>query len=219
MTAPLYDTIARIARHESEARSIAAVGRVVEVFPAGGGTADHAVTVKLRDTGLVLPRVPVAVGVMGAAAIPAVDDLVVVVFLEGDLHGPVVLGRLYHPGQDPPEHAEGEVVLRLPSGTSSPKLNLVVAGDEPAVRFDLPGDLRVELTEGRAAVEVGAMHLVLEAAGGGRAEVSAGGSSIVLKQDGDVTVSAVGTLKLEGATVEVSGTAKVKVSGAVVEIN
>ena len=93
MSSALYDSVARIARHEVNTRATAGVGRVVDIHPADGALPDHAVTVKMRDSGLVLPRVPVAVGVMGFAAIPAVDDLVVVLYLEGDYNAPVVVGR------------------------------------------------------------------------------------------------------------------------------
>lgn len=221
MTTSLYDSIARIARHESNARPVAAVGRVVEVFAAPDGAVppDHAVTVDLRDTGLVLPRVPVAVGVMGFAAIPAIDDLVVVVFLDGDYNAPVVIGRMYHPDQDPPKYDPGQIVLRLPSGESEPTTNLEIKGDEPSIHLDLPGEVVVDITEGKVLIQVAEMHVSIEGSGGGRAEIAAGGSSITLKKDGDVTVTAKGRLVMEAKDVEIKGQSSVKVRGAQVEIN
>jgi uncharacterized protein involved in type VI secretion and phage assembly len=218
VSAVLYESIARIARHEAGARAIAAVGRVAEIFPADGAQPDHAVTVELRDSGLVLPRVPIAVGVLGFAAIPAVDDLVVVVFAEGDYHAPVVVGRLYHPDQGPPKHAEGEIVLRLPSGSSDPKLELEVVGAEPVARLKLPGEVLVEIAEERVTLEVGKLHLTLDGSAG-RVEIAAGGSQITLKEDGDVAVSSSGKLTLEGTEVEISGSSRVKITGATVEVN
>jgi uncharacterized protein involved in type VI secretion and phage assembly len=217
----LYDSITRIARHESHARPIAGVGRVVDAFPSTEGAAptDHAVSIEMRDSGLVLPRVPVAVGVMGFATIPAVDDLVVVVFLEGDFNAPVVVGRLYHADHDPPTHGDGELVLRMPSGESDPKLNFVVKGEEPSICLELPGDVRLEIVEAKVMIQVGEMHVSVEGSGGGRAELAAGGSTITLKKDGDVSVSAAGKLTLEGTEVEVAGQSSVKVTGAQVEIN
>jgi uncharacterized protein involved in type VI secretion and phage assembly len=156
---------------------------------------------------------------MGFAAIPAVDDLVVVLFLEGDYNAPVVVGRIYSPDQDPPEHDADQIVLRLPSGSSEPKLELEIVGDEPSLRFMLPEDVTLEVVKDKVLIEVGDMHVSVETSGGGRAEVAAGGSTITLKKDGDVTVSATGKLILEGTEVEISGSAKVKVSGAQVEIN
>jgi uncharacterized protein involved in type VI secretion and phage assembly len=180
---------------------------------------DHAVSVKMRDSALVLPRVPVAVGAMGFAAIPAVDDLVLVVFLDGDVNAPVVAGRVYHPDQEPPPHARDEIVLALPSGSDPPDLNLVVKGAEPSIALAMPGEVTVKVLDAEVHIAVGAMKLIVEGAGGGRATLEAGGSRLVLKQDGDVTLEAKGALTLKGAQVEIKGDATVKVQGAQVEIN
>jgi uncharacterized protein involved in type VI secretion and phage assembly len=215
VTSGLIDAVARIARHEMAARAMAAAGVVTEVFTE----TDHAVTVELRDTKLVLPRVPVAVGLLGFAAIPAVGDLVLVLFLEGDRNAPVVAGRLYQPDLNPPEHAEDQAVLALPAGADEPKVKLVVDGATPKITLDLPGDVHLEIGDGVVHLDVGALHTRLDAAGGGRVEVAAGGSTITLKKDGDITVKAAGNLVLEGTEVQVKGSAKVSVKGAIVELN
>ena len=221
MSSALYDSVARIARHEASARAIAGVGKVVDAFPSPQGAAvpDHAVSVEMRDTGLVLPHVPVAVGAMGFAALPAIDDLVVVVFLEGDMNAPVVVGRIYHPDQNPPQHDAGQLVLRLPSGSSNPDLQAEIAGDPPSLKFTVGQDVSIEVTKEKVLVKAGDMQVSVETTGGGRAELSAGGSSITLKKDGDITLSSNGKLVLKGTEVEISGSAKVKISGAQMEIN
>ncbi len=219
MSVALYDSITRIARHEAKVRAHAGVGRVVDVFPANGGQQDHAVSVEMRDSKLVLPRVPIAVDAMGFAAIPAMDDLVVILFLEGDYNAPIVMGRLYHPDKNPPKHAEGEIVLRLPAGEAEPKLSMEILSAEPTYRLILPGEVKLQLMKDEIQMEVGAMHVHLTAAGGGRAEIAAGGSKITLKKDGDITISAQGKLNLEATEIKIAGQAKVAISGAQVEIN
>lgn len=215
----LFSSISRIARHEASARPIASVGKVTGIHPNDAALADHAVSVQLRDSGIILNGVPIAVGAMGFAAIPAVDDLVVVVFLEGDYHSPVVVGRLYHPDQEPPKHKDGQLVLRLPSGASTPDLECEITGDPAAVKLTLPGDVLIEIVKEKVAINVGDIKATLDGAGGGRMELAAGSSKITMKKDGDVTVKAAGKLKLEASEVEISGQAKVKVSGGVVEMN
>jgi len=218
VTTGLVSAVARIARHEAAGRATAAVGVVTDAFPAAPGSPpDHAVTVQLRDTGLLLPRVPVAVGVAGFAAIPTVGELVLVVFLEGDRNAPVVAGRLYHPDLEPPEHDTGELVLRLPA--SEPKVELVVAAQTPTVTLDLPGGVHVEIGEGKIHLDVGGLHAGLDEAGGGRIEVAAGGSSITLKQDGDIAITAVGNLAIDANDVTIRGRTAVTVQGAVVRLN
>ena len=221
MTSSLYESIARIARHETRARAISTVGVVSETFTAGGAENDYAVSVQVRDLGIVLKRVPVATGVMGFTAIPAVGDLVVILFLYGDYNSPVVVGRLYHPDQDPPEHSNDQIVLKLPSAAGEPKLDLLISGEEGSVLLKRIGESEVlfDMAEGKLQFGVGEMKVTLEAAGGGRAEIAAGGSTIVLKKDGDVSLKSSGKLKLEGSEVEISGSSKVTVTGATVDIN
>jgi phage baseplate assembly protein gpV len=218
VSAALFDSVARIARHELRAQATAGIGVVTEVHPAGVQK-DHAATVKMRDTGIVLPRVAIAVGMIGWAAIPDVDDVVVVLFMDGDVNAPVIAGRLYTPDRDAPKHAEGELVLALPPGAAQPDLELVVNGNAPSIKLELPGDVKIEIKDGSVKIAVGEMSISLTGSGGGRAEIAAGSSTLTLKKDGDVTLTAGGKLKLEGTEVEISGSSKVKVSGAQVEIN
>lgn len=218
MSAALFDSISRIARHEARARAVSGIGTVVDIHPSDADN-DHAVTVQMRDSGLVLPRVPIAVGVMGYAAIPAVDDLVVITFLEGDLNAPVVVGRLYHADMSPPQHAAGEIVLNLPAGESEPKLKLKIVGGDPSIQLELPGDVKITAKEESVVVEVGDLKLSIEGTGGGRIEAAAGSSKLTLKKDGDITLSSSGKIKIEGTEIEIAGSAKTKVTGAVVEIN
>lgn len=219
MSAALFESIARIARHEARARALAALGKVVDIHPAESGQKDHAVSVELRDSKLVLPRVPIAVGALGFVAIPKVGDLVVVAFLDGDLQAPLILGRLYHPDLDPPDHGEGEWVVSLPPGQDEPKLELRVSAQAPELTLKMPGDLLVTLSEGKASIKAGDVELIVEGAGGGRATLEAGSSRITLKKDGDITIESGGKLVLKGQEVEIDGSSKTKISGGQVEIN
>jgi uncharacterized protein involved in type VI secretion and phage assembly len=219
----LFDSITRIARHEARGLSLAAAGKVTDVFTSSGTPPDHAVTIELRDSKVILPRVPIAVAALGFAAIPAVGDLVIVLFLDGDMNAPVVVGRLYHADEHPPEHDEDQLVLRLPAGSSEPKLQVVIDGAAPRVTVDLPGKLHLELAEEKGLLRVGddgdAMQVLVSGEGGGSTEISAGKARITIKKDGDITISTTGNLKLEGDQIEISGSSKVKVTGAEVDIN
>jgi len=220
MSAALYDSIARIARDEARGRVTAGIGVVTEVHPATPAQKDHAATVTLRDTNLILPRVPIAVGVLGWAAIPDVDDLVVVLFMDGDVNAPVIVGRLYDPDRDAPEHAEGELVLALPPGASSPDLQLKVDGNAPSIHLELPGDVTIDIKDGAVEIVVGDLSVKATSSGSGQVEIAAGSSVLTMKKDGDITLDAgSANLTLKGNNVEIDGTSKVKVSGAQVEIN
>jgi phage baseplate assembly protein gpV len=221
VSAALHESIARIARHEAAARAIASAGSVVESFPHDAAGTDHACSIKLRDTGVLLPRVPIAVGALGFCAIPRVGDLVLVVFLDGDVNAPVVVGRLYCGELDPPKHADGELVLQLPPGDGDAKLTLKITQADPSLVLTLPGDPELSLAckPGKAELRVGELTVTLDGAGGGRAEIAAGSARITIKKDGDISISSPGNLKLEADQIEISGTSKVKISGTAVEIN
>lgn len=221
MSSALFDNISRIARHEANARATSGVGKVTDIYPSDGAEPDYAATVAMRDSGLVLPRVPVAAGVLGTAAIPAVGELVVVLFMDGDYNAPVIVGRLYHPDQNPPRHGTGQIVLALPSGASDPDLSLEVDGGKPSVKFELPGgEILIEIVEKKVLIQVGEVAIAVQGSGGGRAEIAAGGSKITLKQDGDITISASSSkLTLEANEIEIAGSSSVKISGAQVDIN
>src|SRR5690242_8075191 len=78
---PMHEVVQimrQIARHEIMQRSAAYLGTVKSVQ---GGPDDHSCTVELRESRIVLPNVPIAVGFMGFAALPAEGDLVVVLFI------------------------------------------------------------------------------------------------------------------------------------------
>jgi phage baseplate assembly protein gpV len=219
VTAALYESVARIARHEAGARATSGIGKVVDLFPAGGALKDHAVSVEMISTGLVLPKCPVAVGCMGFAAIPAVDDLVLVVFMDGDSNAGVVAGRIYHPDLEPPQHDRDQIVLALPAGSDPPDLSLFIKSTEPSVELKLPGDVTIAIEQGKVTITVDQINFTLDSAGSGRAELAAGGSKLTLKQDGDITLESAGKLVLKGTEVEIEGSAKVKVQGSVVEVN
>lgn len=226
----LAEAVATLARHEVARLRVCEVGVVRSVYAAAAGDpdADHACAVELRDTGLVLPRVPVAVGITGAASPPRVGDLVAVVFAGGDLHAPIIIGRLYHDGLAPPEHAAGESVLRLPAGETDPTARLDVVATAPSaagrlLTIGLDGDAPVEVRIAPAEVvlTVGDAKLSLRQPGGGsgRATLTVNDCQVDVDGNGDVTVEASGTLTLKGRTVHISGDTQVTVKGQTVELN
>lgn len=219
MSSLLFDSIARIACHEIKTRAVAGIGVVTEAFGANG-TPDYSVTVKMRDSGLVLPKVPVAVDATGFAALPDVDDLVVVLFTNGDLHAGVVVGRLYHPDLQPPKNAEKQIVLRLPAGADEPKLEMEIAPDPASLSLKIKEDVTVECVKDRVEIKVGDMKVALTTGGGGRAEIAAAGSAVTLKADGDITVKSAANLTLEASgNMEIKAAGTLAINGAKVDVN
>lgn len=223
----VVDAIRTIARHEDLQRCYACLGVVKSVHGSNG---DHfyACTVELRDTGVVLPKVPIATGLIGAVALPREKDLVVVVFANGDLHNPVVVGRLYSEDVAPPENGPGEFAALFPGDEDSTdrraELRIKTPGDGTrSIKLTLDGSVKVELSidDGGVTLTSGEVELTLtqSSASDGQAQLKVGDSKITVKQAGDINIEASGTLTLKGAKVEISGDSTVKVSGTEVDLN
>ena len=223
----VVETIRRIARHEARQGWNTALAVVKSVHGRNGETG-YACTVELRETRIVLPRVPIATGFIGSVALPRENDLVLVLFVGGDLHAPVVVGRLYNEEVAPPVHGPEEVVVSLPGDeeASDKVVELRVAtprGGPRNVTLTLDGQVKVEVEVKDDGVRIQAQDVVLKlsqsGSADGTAELSAGGSSLKLSQSGDIEIDASGKLSLKAAEVEISGDATVKVAGQTIDLN
>jgi uncharacterized protein involved in type VI secretion and phage assembly len=223
----VVQTVGQIARHEIEQRTHTGLG-IVRSVHGRNGEASYACTVELRELGLVLPRVPIATGFIGAVALPREGDLVVLLFIGGDLHAPVVVGRLYSDAVSPPLHAADETVVSLPGGEDGDdkrmELRIKTPGDGTrTAALVLDGDVKVELEVDDEGVRIQAQDARIEVkqtgSSDGRVELKVGDSKVVIEQAGDVTVAAKGTLKLEASKIEIKADATVKVKGQTVELN
>jgi uncharacterized protein involved in type VI secretion and phage assembly len=223
----IVQTIRQIARHEV-GQSWNASLAVVKALHGANGESHYACTVELRETGLVLPRVPVATGLIGVAALPREKDLVIVVFAGGDLHAPVVVGRLYSEDVAPPQNTPGEFVAVLPGDETSEdkrlELRIKTPGDGTRdIQLKLAGSVEVGVTIDDKGLEFKVQDTVLKlsqsSSSDGKAELQVGDSRVVVEQGGNLTIEASGTLKLKAAKIEISGDATVKVAGQTIDLN
>lgn len=117
----LLDLIRLAVRKEMERVRSPLLGVVTGVFPHEADSDEHnyEASVRLKHEDLELQKVPIMVDHAGAAAPPREGDLVLVEFVNGDLHQPVLLGRFYHEDDRVPLHRENEVLFehRLSDGT------------------------------------------------------------------------------------------------------
>jgi len=128
----LVATLRAIVRDELRSVRLGDLAVVSAIAPhaSASDTNNHACTVKLRESGLELARVPIATQHVGLVSAPRVGDLVLVSYVNGDPNRPIVAGRLYTDATRPPVHDEGELCLEAPPGG---KTRLAIAGNGDVV--------------------------------------------------------------------------------------
>jgi hypothetical protein len=121
MSADAVSLIQAIIREQLRAFKTTELGVVTNVYSheADSDNSNYECDVRLRDSGLELKRVPVSTQRMGAVAIPNSDDLVLVQYLNGDIHSAIIAGRLYNDHDRPPQAKSGEFVYICPDDAQS----------------------------------------------------------------------------------------------------
>ena len=161
---------------------------------------------------------------------PNVNDLVVLAYLGGDPHRPMVLGSFWNSETKPPYTIQDGKVLnytiKTPSGTE------LLFYDEPGkqkVTLTLPSGTVLSIDDENKAVAVkdkgGDNALEMDLKGGNitlKAKstlvLSAGDTKVSLDAKGELTLKSAKKLSAESAEIEEKGSAKVAVPGAAVEL-
>jgi phage baseplate assembly protein gpV len=202
----IVETIQEIVRSEMRTIRIAELGVVEAVGPHSDDSDfdNYGCDVRLKNTGLLLKRVPVATGHIGSVAIPNVGDLVLLGFAKGDVNQPILLGRLYTDDDRPPLSTTNSLVTHLPlhaddNAAIKSAIRNIEANDPPREMIvEMPPKITVRITDGTVRATAGNSEMTLDQpdGGGGTVTVFAGGTKITMNQDGDVTLEAVGDLTL-----------------------
>lgn len=225
----IVDTIQAIVRQEMRGVRITELGVVEAVYPhsAASDMDNYGCDVRLKNSGLLLKRVPIATGRIGTVAIPNIGDLVLLAFDKGDVNQPIVIGRLYNDTDRPPLNNPDEVIFRLPLAESDDKTVKAairnIQGNTPPreIIVEMPPKITVRITDGTVRATAGKTEMKLDQpdGSGGTVTVVAGRTKITMNQDGDVTVEAAGAmslkatgdLTLEGQNVAIKGRMKTDV--------
>lgn len=224
--ATIVDTIQAIVRQELARVRVADLGVVEKVRShAGDGDNDnYGCDVRLKNSNLLLKRVPIATQHVGSVAAPTVGDLVMLAYDKGDVNQPVVIGRLYSDSARPPLNETGEIITRLPLGESDDATlhtRLRNVGGEREARLVMAPKVKVIADDGSVTATAGKNEVSIEQSGGsgGTVTVTAGRSTITINQDGDIAVEAAGNLSLKATgdlTLEgMNVTVKAKANGSV----
>lgn len=224
----VVDAIQAIARQEAGRRPYVELGVVTSNFDSDDGDDAHSVSVKLKDSGLAISKIPLASTVSGNAALPRQGDVVLVLMPRGDLSSAIAVAQVYSDERRPPRFTRDEAVLVWPGDSDDPEnkavdIRVFSNGSERSVTVTLGGDkdaaLKVE--NGSISFTAGGVQMTLGHSSGsdGKVEISAGGTKIELAQDGDLKVESAGSLILKATSIKIEGDTEVKINGQTVGIN
>jgi len=208
VTLTLLETIQGIVREELGRVRTAELATVQSQHPheSGSDKDNYACTVELRTSGTVLKQVPVATPRVGTVSIPAVGELVLVQYLNGDVNAPVITGRFYNDADRPPENADGQAIMHLPLGAADDEAvhAELHSGDKRELVLKLGANLALTMRDDDPAVEleIGGDKL-LTIAQDGALKLECGGA-IEIKGDGITLDAGSGTFKAKGNTVELN---------------
>ena len=166
-----------------------------------GSENNHQVNVRLRETGVELQHVPVAVPRLGLSFMPNVDDLVLVVFVNDDINAPVVVGSVYDENVSPPVGKAAELVY-MPADPDDSSIR--------RLHFELGNGSLITVDDDKLTIKLARTELVINSdgdisiKGDAKLEVKAQ-SDITFEASGNLELKAQGNVKINGAAVDVEG--------------
>lgn len=206
----IVNTIQAIVRDEMSRMRSAELGIVKKVYPHStkDDSDNYGCDVELKNSQLLLKRVPLATDRIGTVAIPNIGDLVLVTFIRGDVNQAIIIGRLYNDEDRPPLNNNNEVIFKLPLDDSDNKTlkaamrNLQQQASEPReVIIEMPPKITVRISDGTVRATVGKSEMKIDQTNdtGGTVTVTTGRTKITMNQDGDIEVDAAGAVSLKAA--------------------
>lgn len=213
-----------VARHQTHARATCELGSVIAVTDGTDPDLGHSIDVRLKDSGVDLPKVPMVSGASGMALLPRIGDLVLVLFPRGDLGSAVAIGQLYSGDRRPPAFTQDQALFRFPgdkadSDEDSIELKLdVSSGRTVTIALGGPRDTRLVMADGEITLLTGKVEVVMKEQDGS-VRMTVGDGSIKMQDGGGITIESAGKLTLKATEIALEADARVTVKGALVELN
>jgi phage baseplate assembly protein gpV len=208
MTLTLYETVQRIVQEELGRVRTAELAIVQEQYPHADDSDkdNYACTVRLRDSGIVLEQVPVATSRIGCVSIPALNELVLVQFVGGDINAPIITGRLYNDEDRPPVNDDGQAITHLPLGAEdSDAVHIELhSGETRELVFKLGSGIEINVRDDDPVVEL---------------KVDGGRLTLQVDRDGAVALESQGKVELKGNEISIEAQGQLNLKGGTVNIN
>ncbi len=196
----ILQIVRSVVHSEVEGAHTSLFGIVSAVFPHSDAGDDNnfEVNVRLKHEDVELRKVPVMVSNIGAAAIPAEGDLVLVQFVNGELNQPIIAGRFYHADARPPLHKDDEIVFEH-RVTSDGTINQLHFANDGSIYLQRD----VSKPENNSQAKAG---IAIDGASGDITIQAGDKTTIVLKNDGDIQVTSGGKIQFDAGSNDVKVT-------------
>jgi len=189
----IVETIRGIAQLEVNKMHMPTLGVVTSIFPhsSANDKDNYECSVRLKNADIELRKVPIATQCIGLAGIPRVGDLVLLVFINGDINAPIAVGRLYNDEDRPPIN-NAEEVIYVPPYKSNPKVRRIY--------FEFPQGMIFKITDEEVDIKAGDTKLIVLRNGDVLIESKA---NVTVKAEGDATLKSKGIMTILGASVKI----------------
>lgn len=189
----IVEAVRGIALEELSNFRMPQLGVVTSVFPHSDESDkdNYECNVRLSDPDLELRKVQIATQVIGLAGIPRVGDLVLVIFVNGDINSPIVIGRLYNDEDRPPVNKAEEVVYVAPHAKNP---------DVRRVYLEFPEGMKFCITDEEVNLEAGKTTVTIQKDGDVTIKSEA---NVTIAADGDATIKSKGDMSISGSSVKI----------------
>ena len=166
----------------------------------------------------------------GAFFFPQVNDLVVLAYLDGDPHRPIVLGAFWNTEVKSPLTVQDgkaeEYMLKTPKKI---EMKLTDTDKKQKVTLTMPSGTAITLDDENSKVTIqdknGDNALTMDLKGGNitlkaktKISLEAGKTTLTLESGGNITQKGNGTVSVEGTNVKVKGKSGLNLEGATAEV-
>ncbi len=190
----IVEAVKGIAHEELRKLRMPELGVVTNIYPHSDrdDKDNYQCDVRLKRLDVELRKVQIATQVIGLAGIPRVGDLVLLVFVAGDINQPIVVGRLYNDEDRPPVNRGEEIVYVAPHAKNP---------DVRRIYLEFPDGMYLTITDEDVSL-------------------NAGETTVRIQKDGDVVVEAKGKVTVKaGGDASLRSKGKITLAASSIEIN
>lgn len=188
----IVEAMRGIAKVELRKFRMPELGVVTSIFPHSSASDkdNYECNVRLKNSNVELRKVQITTQCIGLVGIPRVGDLVLVVFINGDINAPVVVGRLYNDEDRPPLNKAEEVVY-IPPYARKP--------DVRRIYLEFPGGMIFRVTDDEVDVNAGETKVIIQRNGDVVIESKA---NVTIKADGDALIKSKGKMTISASSIK-----------------